>query len=78
MFYSYEQLYIHICMQNHNDDTIKTTGHSSFEKYTSHFIERVVCEWELENGQNCSILTPTLMAITAIVVHIYPMWYIHN
>ena len=32
-----EQLYIHICMQNHND-AIKTSGHSSFEKYTSHFI----------------------------------------
>ena len=25
-------------MQNHNDDTIKTSGHSSLEKYTSHFI----------------------------------------
>ena len=25
------------CMQNHNDDTIKTSGHSSSEKYTSHF-----------------------------------------
>ena len=30
--------YIYICMQNHNDDTIKTSGHSSLEKYTSHFI----------------------------------------
>ena len=35
-------------MQNHNDDTIKTSGLSSLEKYTSHFIERVVCERELE------------------------------
>ena len=25
-------------MQKHNDDTIKTSGHSSLEKYTSHFI----------------------------------------
>ena len=25
-------------MQNHNDDTIKTSEHSSLEKYTSHFI----------------------------------------
>ena len=54
-------------MQNHNDDTIKTSGHSSFEKYTSHFIERVVCERELETEQNCNRLTPTLMAITAIL-----------
>ena len=28
------------------------------EKYTSHFIERVVCERELEAEQNCNILTP--------------------
>ena len=48
------------CMQNHNDDTIKTSRHSSFEKYTSHFIERVVCERELETEQNCNILTPKL------------------
>ena len=51
-------------MQKHND-TMKTSGHSSLEKYTSHFIERVVCERELETEQNCNILTPTLMAITA-------------
>ena len=31
-------------MQKHNDDTIKTSRHSSLEKYTSHFFERVVCE----------------------------------
>ena len=51
-------------MQKHND-AMKTSGHSSLEKYTSHFIERVVCERELETEQNCNILTPTLMAITA-------------
>ena len=45
---------------------MKTSGHRSFEKYTSHFIERVVCERELETEQNCNILTPTLMAITAL------------
>ena len=51
-------------MQNHNDDTIKTSEDSSLEKYTSHFIfERVVCERELEAEQNCNILTPTLMDI---------------
>ena len=53
-------------MQKHND-TMKTSGHRSFEKYTSHFIERVVCERELETEQNCNILTPTLMAITAFL-----------
>ena len=47
--------------------TIKTSGHSSLEKYTSHFIERVVCERELETELNCNILTPTLMAITALL-----------
>ena len=68
MLYSHEQLYIHMCMQNHND-AIKTSGHSSLEKYTSHFIERVVCERELETEQNCNILTPTLLAITAFLSH---------
>ena len=53
-------------MQNHNDGTIiKTSGHRSLEKYTSHFIERVVCERELETEQNCNISNPTLMVITA-------------
>ena len=69
LLYCHEQLYIHICIcvQNHNNDTIKTSGHRSLEKYTSHFIERVVCERELEIEQNCNILSPTLMAITAFL-----------
>ncbi len=46
---------------------MKTSGHKSLEKYTSHFIERVVCERELETEQNCNILTPTLLAITAFL-----------
>ena len=64
---------IHIYMQKHNDDTIKTSGHSSLEKYTSHFIrkgyERYYCvRGELETEQNCNILTPpTLLAITAFL-----------
>ena len=62
---NHDQLYIHICMQKHNDAIIKTSGHSSLKKYTSHFIERVVCERELETEQNSNILTPTRMAITA-------------
>ena len=46
------------CMQNHNDDTIKMSGHSSLEKYTSHFIERVVCERELETEQRLQHIDP--------------------
>ena len=53
-------------MPKHND-AMKTSGHSLLEKYTSHFIERVVCERELETELNCNILTPTLMAITAFL-----------
>ena len=45
VLYSHDQLYKHIYMQNHNDDTIKTSGHSSLEKYTSHFIWKG-CVWE--------------------------------
>ena len=44
-------------MQNHND-AIKTSGHSSLEKYTSHFIERVVCERELETEQRLQHIDP--------------------
>ena len=70
MLYSrnHEQLYIHIYMQNINDNTIRTSGHSSLEKYTSHFIERVVCERELESEQRLQhIDLPTLLAITAFL-----------
>ena len=45
----------------------KDERHSPLEKYTSHFIERVVCERELETEQNCNILTPTPMATTAFL-----------
>ena len=79
MLYSHDQLYKHICTQNHNDDTIKTSGHSSLEKYTYHFIERVVCERELEIEQNCNILTPTLLAIIAFLscstVLLFGCWF---
>ena len=73
MLYSphHDQLYKHIIhihlhmhpelKRRHNN---KDERHSSLEKYTSHFIERVVCERELETEQNCNILTPTLMAIS--------------
>ena len=56
-------------------NTIKTSGHSSLEKYTSHFTERVQKGYEeyycvrgkLETEQNFNILTLTLMAITAFL-----------
>ena len=49
-------------------NTIKTSGHSSLEKYTSHFIERVVCERELETEQRLQhIEPPTLLTITAFL-----------
>ena len=55
-------------MQNHNNDTIMTSGHSSLNKYTSHFIEKVVCERELETQQRLQhIDAPTLLAITAFL-----------
>ena len=38
--------YTYACRNIFN--TIKTSGHSSLEKYTSHFIERIVFERELE------------------------------
>ena len=53
-------------MQKHYD-AMKTSEHSSLEKYTSHFIERVVCERGMKTEQNYNILTPTLLAITAFL-----------
>ena len=61
-------------MQN-TVNIIKTSGHRSLEKYTSHFFERVrkgyeeyyCARGELETEQNCNILTLTLMAITALL-----------
>ena len=49
--------------RQHNKDE----RHSSLEKYTSHFIERVVSERELETEQTCNILTPTPMATTVFL-----------
>ena len=39
-------------------NTIKTSGHSSLEKYTSHFIEWLVCERELETEQRLQHIDP--------------------
>ena len=70
--YCHNQLYMPISTLKYKD-AIKTSGHSSLKKYTSHLIERVWKDYEgyycvrgeLETEQNCNILTPTLMAITA-------------
>ena len=35
-----KNIMLHTHMQMHNDDTIKMSGHSSLEKYTSHFIRK--------------------------------------
>ena len=58
MLYSHEQLYIHIYIQKHSDAIIKTSGHSSLDKYTDHFIERVVCERESETEQKLQHIEP--------------------
>ena len=71
LLYSHDQLYKHICMQNHNDTTIKTSDTVLYKNILLTFFERVrkgysrfYCERELETEQNCNILTPTLMAIS--------------
>ena len=71
ILYSHEQLYIHICMQNHNDDTIKTSGHSSLEKYTSHFI------WKGSKGLRQVLLWEGVGDWTELQ-HIDPHSYDHN
>ena len=46
--HNHEQLYIRICrcMPNHDDDTIKTSGHDSLEKYTLSLYLKGLCMWE--------------------------------
>ena len=75
LLYSHNQLYIHICMQKHIQHNKDEWTQFFSKKYTSHFNERVrkgyeghhCVRGELETEQNCNILTPTLMAITAIL-----------
>ena len=70
LLYSHEQQYIHIYMQKHND-AITTSGHSSLEKYTSHFIRngwkglrRVICErWVGDWTKTATYWTPAPPAI---------------
>ena len=75
--YSHDQPYKHICMQNHNNNTIKTSDTVLLKNIPLTLFERVRkdCErfycvrGELEAEQNCNILTPTLMAITVFLSH---------
>ena len=48
--------YTYACRNIFN--TITTSGHSSLEKYISHFIERVVCERELKTKQRLQHIDP--------------------
>ena len=65
-------------MQKHNDDTIKTSGHSSLEKCTSRFIRKgskglwkvLSVRGELETEQNSDILTPQLFWLQQ---HFFPV-----
>ena len=70
MLYSHEQLYIHIyiyiCMQDHNDDTIKTSD-TVLKKNIPFTLLKGLCVRQWETEQNCNILTPTLLAITAFL-----------
>ena len=62
-------IHLHICrcMQNRNDDTIKTNDTVLQKNIPLTLFKRVVCERELETEQNCNILTPLLLAITAFL-----------
>ena len=67
VLYCYNQLYIHIYMQEHNGDTIKTSGHTSLEKYTSHIIWKG-CVWEgVGDWTELQHNDPHSMAITAFL-----------
>ena len=60
--YKHICMYIYTCMQNHNNDTIKTTSDTVFYRNIPlTLFERVVCERELETEQNWNILTSPLL-----------------
>ena len=74
VLHNYDQLYIHICMQNHNDDTIKTSDTvllkniplillKGFERVTKGFTARG--SWS--PNRTATYWPPTLMAITAFL-----------
>ena len=57
MLYSHI-IHIHMHAEHNLLNTIKTSEHSSLKKYTSHFIERVMCERELETEQRLQHIDP--------------------
>ena len=71
---SHEQLYKHICrcMQNHNDDTIKTSDTVLLEKFTSHFI------WKGSKGILQVLLCERWVGGWTELQHIDPKSYGHN
>ena len=67
LLYSHEQLYIHICIQNHNN-AIKTSGHSSLEKNIPLTLMKGLCmRGSLRPNKDCNIVTPTLLATGAFL-----------
>ena len=57
MLYSHDHyIYTYTCRNIFN--TIRTSDDTSLEKYTSHFIERVVCERKLETEQRLQHIDP--------------------
>ena len=60
------QLYRYIC-RNILNITIKTSDTVLKKNIPLALFETVVCERELETEQNCNILTPILLAITAFL-----------
>ena len=66
MLYSHNKLYTYTSGNIFN--TIKASGQRSLEKYTSHFIERVVCERWVGDWTELQHIDPTtLLAITAFL-----------
>ena len=59
-------LHSHMLMHAHND-AMKTSDTVLEKNIPLILYERVVCEKEMETEQNCNILTPSLMAITAFL-----------
>ena len=59
--------HICICKQNHNDDTIKTSDTVLKKNIPLTLLKGLCVRGKLETEQNCNILTPTLLAITAFL-----------
>ena len=69
MLYSHnhDQLYKHICMRNHSNDTIIDERRHFFRKiYLSFYMKGLCVRGSWRPNKNCNILTPTLMAISVV------------